>query len=317
MTLQRANRSSSLSQGKIAEIMCQSMNDVLGKPTLKNARQFQKNESSYLSHPDSHRRSVSYAPEIIKAIRTKAYYLERPHINIFGLSSNTSARGHIYIATSMQREGEVKIGFTTMPLEKRAQKFRTRYGYEDFKMSEYALCESPEYLESLIADELYECRSDGNVRNDSIEWYQCDALEVVQLIEKICTIKKINIYEKSWDSTTVHLGPDFSGSPYVALVSTMFKNRLDGLPKCDSTTESLVNMILDSLKPDEAKVLRVCYGLDDGRKKLIVDVARELMVRRSLIKEIRGKALRKCRHPSRSGALWDSLERVNSPKKLV
>ena len=295
--------------------MCQSMNDVLGKPTLKNARKFQKNETSYLSHPDSLARSVSYAPEIIKAIRTKAYYLERPQINIYGLSSHTSARGYIYVATSLQREGEVKIGFTTMPLEKRAQKFRARYGYEDFKMSEYALCESPEYLESLVADELYEYRTDGNVRNDSIEWYQCDALEVVQLIEKISTIKEINIYDRSWDIATVHAGPDFSGAPYVDLVSAMFKNRLDGLPTCDSTTKSLVDMILDSLMPDEAKVLRVCYGLDDGCKKLIVDVARELMVRKSLIKEIRGKALRKCRHPSRSWALWDSLERVNSSKK--
>ena len=137
---------------------------------------------------------------------------------------------------------------------------------------------------------LYEYRTDGNVRNDSIEWYQCNALEVIQLIEKISTIKEINIYDRSWDSTTVHSGPDFSGTPYVNLVSAMFKNKLDGIPICDSTTESLVDMILDSLTPDEARVLRVCYGLDDGCKKLIVDVARELGVRMSLIKEIRGKA---------------------------
>ena len=94
MVLQRANRSSSLSQGRFAEIMCQSMNDVLGKPTLKNARKFQKNETSYLSHPDSLARSVSYAPEIIKAIRTKAYYLERPQY-IWTIQPYVSARLHL------------------------------------------------------------------------------------------------------------------------------------------------------------------------------------------------------------------------------
>ena len=314
MVLQRASRSSSLSQGRLAEIMCQSMNDVLGKPTLKNAHQFQKNETAYLSHPGSRTRSVSYAPKIIEAIRTKAYCLERPQINLYGLSSQSPAQGYIYLATSLQREGEVKIGFTTMTLERRTQKFRARYGYEDFKISEYALCDSPEYLESLVADELYEYRIDGNVRNDSIEWYQCDVLEVVQLIEKISTSKEINIYNRSWDIAVVHAESAFSGAPYVDLVSAIFKDRLDGLPTFDATTKSLVDRILDSLMPDEAKVLRVCYGLDDGCKKLIVDVARELKVRRSLIKEIRGKALRKCRHPSISGVLWDSLKRVNSSK---
>jgi hypothetical protein len=129
---QRAARAVTLSQGVIAADMAQAMKIILDKPTIKNARQFATYEKSYLSHCDSKTKSRLYAPEVIIAIRSKAYIVEKPPINIFGLSDNNPSQGYVYVATSARRLREVKLGFTTLSLESRAQKFRSKYGYVDF-----------------------------------------------------------------------------------------------------------------------------------------------------------------------------------------
>ncbi len=66
--------------------------------------------------------------------------------------------------------------------------------------------------------------------------------------------------------------------------------------------------VLDSLTPREAKVLRLRFGLDDGRAKTLEEVGREFKVTRERIRQIEAKALRKLRHPSRSKRLKDFLE---------
>jgi len=66
--------------------------------------------------------------------------------------------------------------------------------------------------------------------------------------------------------------------------------------------------VLSSLTPREAKVLRLRFGLDDGRAKTLEEVGREFKVTRERIRQIEAKALRKLRHPSRSKRLKDFLE---------
>ena len=66
--------------------------------------------------------------------------------------------------------------------------------------------------------------------------------------------------------------------------------------------------VLDSLTPREAKVLRLRYGLDDGKARTLEEVGREFNVTRERIRQIEAKALRKLRHPSRSKRLRDYLE---------
>jgi len=71
--------------------------------------------------------------------------------------------------------------------------------------------------------------------------------------------------------------------------------------------EQLMN-VLDTLTPREAKVLRLRFGLDDGRARTLEEVGREFKVTRERIRQIEAKALRKLRHPSRSKKLKDFLE---------
>ncbi len=95
-----------------------------------------------------------------------------------------------------------------------------------------------------------------------------------------------------------HLGdfiPDEDApAPAEAVASTLLKEQLMD--------------VLDSLTPREAKVLRLRYGLDDGKARTLEEVGREFNVTRERIRQIEAKALRKLRHPSRSKRLKDFLE---------
>ena len=66
--------------------------------------------------------------------------------------------------------------------------------------------------------------------------------------------------------------------------------------------------VLDTLTPREEKVLRLRFGLDDGKARTLEEVGREFNVTRERIRQIEAKALRKLRHPSRSRKLKDFLE---------
>ncbi|WP_170311533.1 RNA polymerase sigma factor RpoD [Vallitalea okinawensis] len=71
--------------------------------------------------------------------------------------------------------------------------------------------------------------------------------------------------------------------------------------------EQLVD-VLDTLTEREQKVLRLRFGLDDGRARTLEEVGKEFNVTRERIRQIEAKALRKLRHPSRSKKLKDYLE---------
>lgn len=95
-----------------------------------------------------------------------------------------------------------------------------------------------------------------------------------------------------------HLG-DFiedhdAPAPAEAAAFTMLKEQLMG--------------VLDTLTPREEKVLRLRFGLDDGRARTLEEVGKEFNVTRERIRQIEAKALRKLRHPSRSKKLKDYLD---------
>ncbi len=71
--------------------------------------------------------------------------------------------------------------------------------------------------------------------------------------------------------------------------------------------EQLVE-VLGTLTEREQKVLRLRFGLDDGRARTLEEVGKEFNVTRERIRQIEAKALRKLRHPSRSRKLKDYLE---------
>ena len=66
--------------------------------------------------------------------------------------------------------------------------------------------------------------------------------------------------------------------------------------------------VLHTLTPREEKVLRLRFGLEDGRSRTLEEVGKEFKVTRERIRQIEAKALRKLRHPSRSKKLRDFLD---------
>lgn len=65
--------------------------------------------------------------------------------------------------------------------------------------------------------------------------------------------------------------------------------------------------VMQTLTPREAKVLKLRFGLQDGRMRTLEEVGREFQVTRERIRQIEAKALRKLRHPSRSKRLKDFM----------
>ena len=70
--------------------------------------------------------------------------------------------------------------------------------------------------------------------------------------------------------------------------------------------EQLVD-VLSTLTPREEKVLKLRFGIEDGRPRTLEEVGKEFNVTRERIRQIEAKALRKLRHPSRSKKLKDFL----------
>ena len=66
--------------------------------------------------------------------------------------------------------------------------------------------------------------------------------------------------------------------------------------------------VLSTLTPREEMVLKLRFGLEDGRARTLEEVGKEFKVTRERIRQIEAKALRKLRHPSRSRKLKDSID---------
>ncbi len=95
-----------------------------------------------------------------------------------------------------------------------------------------------------------------------------------------------------------HLG-DFiedekTATPSESVASMMLREQLLG--------------VLDTLTPREEKVLRLRYGLDDGKPRTLEEVGKEFNVTRERIRQIEAKAIRKLKHPSRRKRLEDFFE---------
>ena len=122
-------------------------------------------------------------------------------------------------------------------------------------------------------------------------------VEKVREIQKIAQ-EPVSLETPIGEEEDSHLGDfipdDDAPAPAEAAAFTMLK-------------EQLIN-VLDTLTPREEKVLRLRFGLDDGRAGTLEEVGKEFNVTRERIRQIEAKALRKLRHPSRSKKLKDYLD---------
>lgn len=129
------------------------------------------------------------------------------------------------------------------------------------------------------------------------------AKEMGMPIERVREIQKISQEPVSLETPIgeeedSHLGDfvedDHVPTPAEAATFTLLKEQL--------------SEVLETLTEREQKVLRLRFGLDDGRARTLEEVGREFNVTRERIRQIEAKALRKLRHPSRSRKLKDYLD---------
>ena len=128
------------------------------------------------------------------------------------------------------------------------------------------------------------------------------AAEMEIPVEKVTEIQKIaqdpvSLETPIGEEDDSHLGDfiqdDDSPAPQDAAAYTLLREQLEEVMK--------------TLTPREAKVLKLRFGLEDGKSRTLEEVGKEFNVTRERIRQIEAKALRKLRHPSRSRKLKDYL----------
>lgn len=121
-------------------------------------------------------------------------------------------------------------------------------------------------------------------------------------VERVAEIQKIaqdpvSLETPIGEEEDSHLGDfiqdDDSPAPHDAASFTLLREQLEE--------------IMQTLTPREAKVLKLRFGLEDGKARTLEEVGREFDVTRERIRQIEAKALRKLRHPSRSRKLRDYM----------
>ena len=121
-------------------------------------------------------------------------------------------------------------------------------------------------------------------------------------VEKVMEIQKIaqdpvSLETPIGEEDDSHLGDfiqdDDSPEPHDAASYTLLKEQLEE--------------VMNTLTPREAKVLKLRFGLEDGKARTLEEVGKEFDVTRERIRQIEAKALRKLRHPSRSKKLRDYM----------
>lgn len=144
------------------------MRNLLDKPNLSNAGLLKRAEQKYLLYSQS---NLLHSKEIIKAIKSNDYEIYRPFINKNFLTGHNPSVGYVYVAVSSDRKKEVKIGYTTLELERRLQKFKTRYQLSNFELYFGIWTPFPAEVEDLVCEELRPFLTTGKSGGGSIEWY--------------------------------------------------------------------------------------------------------------------------------------------------
>ena len=119
-----------------------------------------------------------------------------------------------------------------------------------------------------------------------------------------CMMLKVNYLSTSSLNTPV--GED-EGSELMEFVPIEEETSVEDIVMMGNLRESLDEVLL-TLTEREQKVLRLRFGMDDGRARTLEEVGREFNVTRERIRQIEAKALRKLRHSSRSRKLKEYLE---------
>ena len=140
-----------------------------------------------------------------------------------------------------------------------------------------------------------------------VDWCACNGLTKANYYYRLRRVRKACLEKIAQDPVSLetpigeeddsHLG-DFiqdedSPAPQDSAAHTLLREQLEE--------------VMDTLTPREAMVLKLRFGLEDGKARTLEEVGKQFDVTRERIRQIEAKALRKLRHPSRSKKLRDYM----------
>jgi len=109
-------------------------------------------------------------PHLIRSIDQDSYTNDVPYQVQHEWRERATSTGFIYVATALTKRGLSKLGATTLTIERRFEKYNSKYGYQ-ITPYWYTRVYRPFYVEKSISDSIGNIRKYGMTMGDSIEWF--------------------------------------------------------------------------------------------------------------------------------------------------
>lgn len=155
---------------------------VLERPSLRRVEKFARLERHW-----SHERGGGWplaAPEMKVAVGSAAVEPPRRRINSY-LTGDDPSEGWVYAFSSRSRPDELKIGYTTLSMNRRLQNFRRSKGPSDATVAFAAWVRRPSLLEHDLHHVFSSRRCAGYAPGGSTEWFRCSLDEVVGMAKAL------------------------------------------------------------------------------------------------------------------------------------
>ncbi len=181
----------------LAKHASDAMKKVRDNPSLENAQEFADKEKEYLDYWATKANAISYSDRVFDAILMGNYIIKKSPYKIAGVNNSDPEEGFIYVASSEHHPNEVKIGYTTIDINKRMQGISKRYGYP-VHLEAWAWIQFPVRIEKAVHENLKTLRVSGCTSGESNEWFYGDTQLYTSWIDIISNEMGLLITQKSW-----------------------------------------------------------------------------------------------------------------------